>query len=497
MRIWNRIRNEPWAISETALTTIVDIAARNNESPEAVAAKLGRELQNTHKVRVRDGVAILSVVGPLFRYANLFTAISNAASYELLARDFTVAIEDPDIHAVVLDIDSPGGEVNGCSELADLVFGSRGKKPIVAYCSGDAASGAYWIASACDQVIVSATSSLGSIGVIAVLSRNDSDNSRVTIISSQSPHKILDPDDDDDLSRLQNRIDSLADVFIESVARYRGVTPDTVKSSFGGGDVFVGVDAVVAGLADNTGSLERVISELILSDSGDVSSVDSLKKETPMNIKKLQAKCPDLIKSILPDTSAQAKSSDSVRVGNHDLETIQDKYPDLVKSVLQDIRKTQSESSDDVVTNCQNIEKLQAECPELVRSIQKDAVAQERTRVSGILAAAVEYDQLLLGCKLAYGTDLSAEAVTDILSFVSVSPDSGLSVADNSGSDNNPDSVSASSSDSGLESVADDVSGFERLMGRMKNPEIEPDLCDSEASADAVCDRIVRYSRGL
>lgn len=69
MRILNRIAGEPWAITETALHTILEIAARENESQQAVAAKLGRNLQNTYSVTERDGVAIIPVTGPLFRYA--------------------------------------------------------------------------------------------------------------------------------------------------------------------------------------------------------------------------------------------------------------------------------------------------------------------------------------------------------------------------------------------------------------------------------------------
>jgi hypothetical protein len=118
MRIWNRIAGEPWAITETALYTILEIAARENESPQAVAAKLGRNLQNTYSVTEREGVAIIPVAGPLFRYANLFTMISGASSYELIARDFTAALENPQIKGIILDIDSPGGEVNGVSELS-------------------------------------------------------------------------------------------------------------------------------------------------------------------------------------------------------------------------------------------------------------------------------------------------------------------------------------------------------------------------------------------
>ncbi len=301
MRVWNRATGEPWAITEQALSTILEIAARENESPKAVAARLGRELSNTYTAEERDGVAIIPVVGPLFRYANLFTAISGASSYEILAKDFTAALENPDIHAVVLDIDSPGGEVNGCAEFANMIFEARGMKPVIAYCSGDAASGAYWIASSCDQVVVSETSSLGSIGVVAVYRAKDRSAKDVEIVSSQSPYKRLDPESDEGRLRLQQRIDAMAEVFVGAVARNRGVDPPTVKDKFGKGDAFIGVHAVAAGLADRLGSLEKVIAGL---------------------------------NQQLPDPAAQRGFSISEEEPRMDLETLQTEHPELAQAML-------------------------------------------------------------------------------------------------------------------------------------------------------------------
>jgi hypothetical protein len=86
MKFWNHAAGEPWAITESALNNILTIASRENASIESISARLGRELDNSHVAEIRDGVAIIPVVGPLFRYANLFTAISGASSYEILAK---------------------------------------------------------------------------------------------------------------------------------------------------------------------------------------------------------------------------------------------------------------------------------------------------------------------------------------------------------------------------------------------------------------------------
>jgi signal peptide peptidase SppA len=351
MRVWNKAADEPWAITSSALTTILDIAARQNAPPEAVAAKLGRELQNSYRLEMRDGIAVLPVVGPLFRYANLFTQVSGASSYELLAKDFTQAVENPDVKAIVLNIDSPGGEVNGCAEFADMIHEARGVKPIIAYASGDAASGAYWIAAAADEIVVSKTSALGSIGVVGVYRGNKGEDA-VEVVSSQSPYKRLDPDTDDGRARLQKRIDAMADVFVDAVAKYRGVASSHVQSHYGSGDVFIGDAAVKQGLADRIGSFEKLLSEI---------SGNPVSEPSPHSI----------------NPNQQEKSMD-------DIQSLREAYPDLTANLEQDA--------------------------------VKQGITAERSRVQGILSHDEANARTLLAQHLAFETDMEVEAAVSVLS---------------------------------------------------------------------------------
>jgi signal peptide peptidase SppA len=350
--VWSKAAGEPWAITPAGLETILDIAARQNEPPEAVAAKLGRELQNTHRLEMRENIAVLPLVGPLFRYANLFTQVSGASSYELLAKDFTAALENPEVQAIVLNIDSPGGEVNGCAELADMVYEARGTKPVIAYASGDAASGAYWIAAAADEIVVSKTSALGSIGVVGVY-QGGKDTDTVEVVSSQSPFKRLDPGSDEGRARLQKRIDAMAGVFVDAVAKYRGATPTHVQEHYGSGDVFIGGDAVRQGLADRVGSFEKLLSELGSKTEGErISSSSSF------------------------SLSPQEKNMD-------DIKSLREAYPDLTASL------------EDAAGNT--------------------AVQNERERLQGILAHAEAQDRGELAHHLAFETDMTAETAVALL----------------------------------------------------------------------------------
>lgn len=253
------LTSQPWAIRADMLETLRAIAAREGEGVEAVEARLGRPLQNARTVSVRDGVAVVPVTGPIFRYANMFTQVSGATSLDVLARDFQTALDDPQVSSVVLNIDSPGGQASGVAEFAQQVRAAN--KPVVAYVDGDANSAAYWIAAAAREVVVSKTGEVGSVGAVLALN-GQRDPSRVEIVSSQSPHKRPDVTTDAGRSQLQARVDALAQVFIDDVAAYRGVSVQDVLGRFGQGATRLGAAAVEAGMADRVGTLEQVIAGL-------------------------------------------------------------------------------------------------------------------------------------------------------------------------------------------------------------------------------------------
>lgn len=258
-RILEYLFSNHWAILPEVLQSILSIAQGDNESPEALAERLGRPLQNTRTVINRDSIAVIPISGPIFRYANILTDISGATSVEVLATDFRAALDDPNIRGIVLEIDSPGGQIAGISEFADQV--ANAGKPTVAYISDLGASAGYWIASAAEQVIIRDTAAAGSVGVVATLRRDKKDD-RIQIVSSQSPRKRVDPETEDGRAVLQAVVDDIADVFIARVASFRGVSADHVLEHFGQGGILVGRNAVRAGLADGLGSLESIIAGL-------------------------------------------------------------------------------------------------------------------------------------------------------------------------------------------------------------------------------------------
>lgn len=260
------LANEPWAISQSGLELVVAVASKGEILGEirdlALAARDGKPLDNARAVRLHGDVAAIPISGPLFRHADLLTDLSGATSYATLRKDLQAALDNPAVRAIVLDIDSPGGEATGVSELSRAIYEARGQKPIKAYVGGAAASAAYWIASAADEVVISDTAILGSIGVMAVYPKAD-DAGEIEFVSSQSPYKNAKPGTDAGKAKIQGRIDALAAVFVSAVAKNRGVSEARVLGDFGKGDVFVGAAAIKAGLADRLGSLESLLAEMV------------------------------------------------------------------------------------------------------------------------------------------------------------------------------------------------------------------------------------------
>ncbi|WP_104048893.1 S49 family peptidase [Vibrio jasicida] len=258
-----------WAVDDNTLKIMADIAAgiTGNASIEALLSSQPMALEGRvgtksgHAMQKRGRVAVISVRGVISRYANLFQLICGGTSVQLLAKDYNQALNDPSVSAIMLDIDSPGGEVSGIHEMSEMIFAGRSKKKTVAYIGGQGCSAAYWLASSASEVVIDATASVGSIGVVMTLQRNKK-NENIEFVSSQSPKKHLDPASSAGRSECQKHLDVLAGVFIDRVARNMKVNRSTVLKDFGRGGVLMGKAAVKNRMAHKLGSFEGVIKQL-------------------------------------------------------------------------------------------------------------------------------------------------------------------------------------------------------------------------------------------
>lgn len=210
-----------------------------------------------------DGVAHVRVEGPLAQRAWACWMLGGDG-YDAIESRVRAALDDPRSRSLVIEYDSPGGEVAGCGVCADAIRAAAeaSGKPVVSYVGELAASAAYWLASAADKIVTPASGVLGSIGVIATRIEDAprGDGRKVHLITSGARkadgHPTV-PLSEDELAATQAKIDALADVFAGAVAERRGMTLADVRGLEA--DVLIGADAVKRGLADQVGNMGSAV----------------------------------------------------------------------------------------------------------------------------------------------------------------------------------------------------------------------------------------------
>ena len=299
-----------WAIEPDYLRSI---------SKEALSTKAEKHLDNTGSVSIRDGTAIIPIHGPITARNTFFSLFAGGTSLETLAKDFREALSNEDVKSILFDIDSPGGVAVGPFEFAEMIYNARGQKPIYSYIGRNGSSAAYWLASATEKIIVNPSALVGSIGVVTTIpvqEQPDQDGYKnIEIVSSNAALKRPDPKTKEGLAEIRRELDDLESTFIESIAKYRSITPEIIKADFGGGGVVIGSQAVNKNMADTLGTYEEVLANLnqkISINSNNQIMSKEQNKETKADISKKEITA-DYIKKEFPDvtnTIIQEVSSD-------------------------------------------------------------------------------------------------------------------------------------------------------------------------------------------
>lgn len=235
-----------------------EITARIKAGQEKVAARGGG-------ARVGD-VAVMPIIGTFLSRASAMQDVSATSSTQQMEAAFKALVADESIGAVVLDFDTPGGEVGGVAQFSDTVFNARGKKPIIGIASPQAASAGYWIFSSVDHGLVVPDGEVGSIGVWTMhqnLAKFLEDAGIGIELIQYGEHKTeghpFGPLTDEARAFIKKRVDEYGRMFDRDVARGRGVSQATVRDSFGGGRMFGAEEAVKLGMADAVGTLDDAI----------------------------------------------------------------------------------------------------------------------------------------------------------------------------------------------------------------------------------------------
>jgi signal peptide peptidase SppA len=213
-----------------------------------------------------SGIAVIGITGSLMRRNIGIDAQSGLMSYAEIGQSLEMAAADPSVSGILLDIDSPGGEAGGVFELAERIREINATKPVWALACDSAFSAAYALACAASRVLVTQTSGLGSIGVIAMhvdqTARDAQQGFRFTAVTAGdfkgdlSPHEPLNKGA---TARLQTEVDRLYGLFVDHVASMRAMTPKAVRATQAA--CFFGPESIELGLADALVRSDQVIPE--------------------------------------------------------------------------------------------------------------------------------------------------------------------------------------------------------------------------------------------
>ncbi|EER1954327.1 S49 family peptidase [Escherichia coli] len=236
--------------------------------------------------QVKNGIAILPVSGTLVHKLGTLRPYSGMTGYDGLTARLQMAVNDPDVRGILLDIDSPGGQAAGAFDCADMIYRLREQKPVWALCNDMACSAAMLLAAACTRRLVTQTAKIGSIGVMMAHTSYEKQLAQegvdITLIYS-GQHKV----DGNSIQALpagvradfQRRIDEARRMFVDKVALYTGLSSEAVMNTEAA--VYDGQAGIDAGLADQLINAADAVEVMVSALN------DSVTKENAMTVKNL------------------------------------------------------------------------------------------------------------------------------------------------------------------------------------------------------------------
>jgi signal peptide peptidase SppA len=290
-RVLQAFGSRPWFIEPRKVGEIVGMAAlRASLGPRqqpwraepsqrfAIRADISAAGEGDAASQQAQTIAVLRLYGPIVPHVGRLEDVSQmAASLRDFGRAFDAAAADPNVIGIVLDIDSPGGTVDLVPETAARIRGARREgRPILAVANTIAASAAYWIASAAEELVVSPSGEVGSIGVYTV-HEDVSERARLLGVTvtyiAEGPRKVegnpFEPLTPESREALALTVRDYYDMFVRDVAKARGVPVSVVKADpekaekhFGGGRMYTARRAVDLGMADRVATIEDTIARL-------------------------------------------------------------------------------------------------------------------------------------------------------------------------------------------------------------------------------------------
>ena len=262
--------SEYWAMEPGKLLAIVDLLAMQADGVKFGADEIEARIapQTAAAVARREGkVAIVPLRGIISPRASMTpnSSTGGGATAEGFAGTIDQFAADDTVKAIVVDADTPGGNVLGVDEASAAVAAVRGRKPIVVQVNGNLASAGYWIGASADEIVVTPSSSVGAIGVrtayddLTAALEKEGVSREIISAGKFKGEGLLGPLSDDTRAYMQGRIDEYYGMFVDRVAAGRGVASSAVRDGFGQGRMLGATAAVREGMADRVGTMKDTL----------------------------------------------------------------------------------------------------------------------------------------------------------------------------------------------------------------------------------------------
>lgn len=235
---------------------------------EARASEFEKTTSGLKPYKIDNNIAVIDIRGPLLkRVPWILSFLFGIQSMESIGAAFNVALDDKDVDGIFLHVDSPGSEVDGVQTLSDTIFQGRGKKPVLSFIDGSGTSGAFWIASAANQIVLAdSTSRLGSVGIIGIHQQVTEMAKKMGVglhVFSAGEFKAsgsqFQPLSEKDIKYIDSQFTYLHNIFIAGVEKNlaRKLASDAKEAR-----IYLGQQAVDAGLANSIMTKKQAMAKL-------------------------------------------------------------------------------------------------------------------------------------------------------------------------------------------------------------------------------------------
>jgi len=260
-----------------------------------------------------EQIAVVSVIGTLVSRSGYLDATSGLLSYGNIGDAIASVVDDPSVRGLILDVDSPGGEVGGLFDLVERIgtIKAHSSKPLWAVANESALSAAYAIASTADRLYVTQTGEVGSVGVVAVHVDESAADAKAGLVwtfvfagESKVDGNAHEPLSARARATIQADVDNLYAQLCGLVAVNRRLTNETVRGT--NAAVYRGELAIRAGLADRLGTLDLAIAEMAAELERAAPPAHSMINPTP---KRSTSMANNNVEQVADDTAAEPQRS--------------------------------------------------------------------------------------------------------------------------------------------------------------------------------------------